>query len=51
MACENCDKEDGSRVAYFRWGTASIGFIGCPKHVEEIFKVLREHQRKELNKN
>ena len=50
MTCDNCEKEDGSRVAYFRWGIANVGFIGCPKHVEEIFEVLREYQRKEYKK-
>jgi hypothetical protein len=39
--CENCEKEDGSKIAYFRWGTANIGLIGCPKHVKEVLDFLK----------
>ena len=42
MSCPDCEKEDGSRVAYYRWGTANIGLIGCPKHLKEVMDYLRK---------
>ena len=42
MSCPNCEKEDGSRVAYYRWGTANIGLIGCPKHIKEVLDYLNK---------
>jgi len=48
MSCDECDQaeEEGS-IAYFRWGKANVGFIGCPKHIKEIFNVLRGFQNGE----
>lgn len=45
MGCENCEKEDGSQIAYYRWGRANIGMIGCKEHLREIFDVLSKHQK------
>ena len=44
MSCVDCEKEDGSRVAYFRWGTANVGLIGCPKHLKEIIDCLNQKE-------
>ena len=47
MSCEDCDKRhDGSEgVAYYRWGIANVGMLGCDKHLREIFDALNEAQR------
>lgn len=46
MSCENRDKAEEIGIAYFRWGRANIGMIGCPEHLKEVFDVLREYQNK-----
>ena len=48
MSCDNCDKfEEKGKIAYYRWGTANIGMIGCEKHLLEIFDALNEVQSEE----
>jgi len=42
MSCSECEKEDGSRDAYYRWGVANIGLIGCPKHLKEVIDYLNK---------
>lgn len=42
MSCPNCEKETGERVAWYRWGVANIGLIGCPKHVKEVLDYLNK---------
>jgi hypothetical protein len=47
MSCEECDKQDGSRIAYFRIGNeeigwGNIGLIGCEKHLQLALKRLRK---------
>ena len=51
MTCKECEKfqEKGNSVYYFRWDIANVGFIGCEKHIGEIFTVLRNH-KKEIKK-
>ena len=46
MACEECEKynEGQKGIAYFRWKNANIGMMGCHKHLNEIFEVLRKAQ-------
>jgi len=46
MSCKDCDEynEGQKGVAYFRWGTANIGLMACPKHLKEVMDVLRKHQ-------
>ena len=46
MGCKECEEMDrkGS-IAYYRWKTANIGFIGCDIHLKEIFEVLDKIQR------
>ena len=44
MSCELCDQETGERIAYYRWGTANVGMLGCDKHLREIFEVLTTAQ-------
>ncbi len=48
MSCEECDKlnEGQEGVAYYRWKTANIGFMGCRKHIKEIFVELNKIQSK-----
>ncbi len=45
MSCKDCDKfEEEGKIAYYRWGTANIGMIGCEKHLVEIFDALNDIQ-------
>ena len=46
MSCNNCDiHQEGGLVAYYRWGIANVGIMGCPEHVKEIIDVLNADQR------
>lgn len=48
MGCEECEKQDGSQgVAYYRWGTANIGILACPKHAKEVIYFLNKYVRAE----
>ena len=51
MGCEDCEKmnEGQEGIAYYRWKNATIGLMGCPKHLKEIIDVLNEYQQ-ELHK-
>lgn len=41
MSCADCEEiQKNGSVAYFRWGKANIGVIGCNKHLNEIFTIL-----------
>ena len=42
MACDNCEKiqDDNQKVAYYRWGRANIGLIGCDEHLRSLIKFL-----------
>ena len=45
MACTDCEAHgDQGFVAYFRWGVANIGLIGCQQHLREVMAVLRAAQ-------
>ena len=46
MGCKDCEEHNEGQkgVAYFRWKNANIGMMGCPKHLKEIFEVLRKAQ-------
>lgn len=47
MSCKDCDKfEKEGKIAYYRWGNANVGIIGCEDHLKEIFEVLDDAQRK-----
>ena len=50
MSCEQCDNEfdDNKKIAFYRWGKANVGFIGCDEHLREIFDVLSQYQKGEL---
>lgn len=47
MSCEDCNKESETikRIAYYRWGTANIGLIGCKKHIKEVIECLNKIKR------
>jgi len=47
MTCKKCDEynEGQHGIAYYRWGTANIGLLGCPEHVKQIIEVLNENQK------
>jgi len=48
MSCNDCEKfEEEGNIAYYRWGTANVGMIGCKKHLREIFNALDETQNEE----
>lgn len=48
MSCDKCEEaQEQGLVAYYRWGTANIGLIGCDIHLIEIIKVLNDYQFKE----
>ncbi len=52
MSCEECEKRQNEPgVAYYRWGKANVGMIGCDKHLREIFDVLSKYQRKQEQEN
>lgn len=59
MSCDECEKcnEGQKGIAYYRWGTANIGLIGCQKHLKEVIDALNQAQKKgkcrygKLNKN
>ena len=44
MSCKDCDEETEKldKIAYFRWGNANVGLVGCSKHLKEAIDVLRE---------
>ena len=44
MSCRNCDNENGERVAYYRWGSANVGLVGCEEHVREVINALNDIQ-------
>ena len=45
MSCDDCEKfEEEGKIAYYRWGTANVGMIGCKKHLREIFDALNKVQ-------
>ena len=46
MSCKDCDEynEGQKGVAYYRWGTANIGLMGCPKHIKEVLDALNKAQ-------
>jgi len=45
VGCDECDKANREgRVAYYRWGKANIGLIGCKKHVLEVIEALDKIQ-------
>ena len=50
MACADCEYNDRAvrrgdgTIAYFRWGNANIGLIGCDKDVKEVMAALRKAQ-------
>lgn len=45
MSCDECDRnEENGMIAYYRWGKATVGFIGCDEHLKEIFEVLNKYQ-------
>ena len=48
MSCEECEKsnEGQNGIAYYRFGTANIGMMGCSKHLREIFDILSEEQKR-----
>jgi hypothetical protein len=49
MSCAGCKKmQDSGMVAFFRWGRANIGIIGCRKHLREVFKALNKIQNQRL---
>jgi hypothetical protein len=49
MSCKKCEEFDSKGyIAYYRWGKANIGMVGCEEHLKEIFTVLDQAQR---NKN
>jgi len=47
MSCDECDKynEGQKGIAYYRWGTANIGVMACPKHLREVFDALNKVQK------
>lgn len=49
MSCEECEKynEGQNGIAFVRWKNANIGMMGCPKHLREIFDILRKTQKEE----
>ena len=43
MSCKECEKAQKSgMVAYYRWGTANIGLIGCYTHLKEVIEYLNK---------
>lgn len=44
MGCPDCKKENEeiNQIAYYRWKNATIGFIGCKKHLIEIISYLNK---------
>ncbi len=45
MSCKECDKfEAEGKIAYYRWGKANVGMIGCEKHLKELFGILDRFQ-------
>lgn len=44
MSCEDCDKAKFDGVAYYRWGVADIGIMGCNKHLREVMDALTKIQ-------
>ena len=45
MSCDDCDKVDElNMVAYYRWGSATVGIVSCEKHFREIRDALNEVQ-------
>ncbi len=43
MSCKECEKaQESEMVAYYRWGTANIGLIGCDTHLKEIIEYLNK---------
>ena len=52
MSCENCNKcnEGGEGIAYYRWGKATIGVMGCRQHLKEVFEALNKVQNESKNK-
>ena len=46
MTCEDCEKaEESGMIAYYRWGKANIGLIGCRTHLKEVMEALSKTQR------
>lgn len=50
MSCKDCEEAEKNGIAYYRWDTANIGMIGCPKHLKEIFEVLNKAQHDKVIK-
>jgi len=48
MTCKKCEEYQGygMETAYYRWGTANVGFLGCSQHLKEIFDAPNEKQKK-----
>lgn len=44
MSCQKCEEAENDGVAYFRWGNANIGMVGCDEHLGEIFFILQNTQ-------
>jgi len=44
MGCKECEKEAEKmkRIYWYRWKTATIGIIACPKHAKEVIDFLNE---------
>ena len=46
MACQQCDAwEMQNKRYYYRWGTANVALIACPKHAKEIIDALNVIQK------
>jgi len=49
VGCDECEKAGREgRVAYYRWGKANIGLIGCKEHVLEVIEALNKIQRQRV---
>ena len=53
MSCKDCDEETEKldKIAYFRWGNANVGLVGCSKHLKEAIDVLREGCKRRMQES
>lgn len=51
MSCGLCSKyQEKGMVAYYRYGTANVGLIGCPKHIKLVINDLNECYKRKNKK-